>query len=70
MSLSKNAIQEFQRIYRDQYDDEISEADARECGERLVLLVAAVVRDDDPTAEALPTHRAGHQGIHYPSGCA
>lgn len=50
MTLSNKATEEFQRIYRDQYGEEIEEADARDRAERLLRLTRLILSRDQEVA--------------------
>jgi len=44
MGLSKEAIEEFKDIYREEFKEEISDAEAQEMGESLLSLFKAICR--------------------------
>lgn len=52
MTLTKKAIEEFQRIYRDEYGEEIGDADARERAERFLRLTRVILSRDASPADA------------------
>ena len=44
MGLSKKAIEEFKDIYREEFKEEISDAEAQKMGERLISLFKIIYR--------------------------
>jgi hypothetical protein len=44
MGLSKEAIQEFKQAYLDEFNEEISDAQAKEMGENLIALLRIIYR--------------------------
>lgn len=44
MQLSTESIKEFQKIYKEEFDEEITESKAEELGSKLVNLMAIICR--------------------------
>ena len=52
MHLSETALHEFREIYRREVDEELTDAEALECAQRVVSLIQLIVRiseDDERT---------------------
>lgn len=46
MQLSRDAISEFQRIYKTEFGEELSDGEAEECALRVLRLYALLLRDE------------------------
>jgi hypothetical protein len=48
MALSKEAVEEFKKIYLEEFKEEISDAEAQELGENLISLFKIIYRTIPP----------------------